>query len=87
MDKQNEVLYLVIANNEQKALRLMDALTFSHMHDLSRVSRAERTIYFKDGKIFKFSSEADRNLTVGRRNWNIYSSRAFEEEFLKSENE
>lgn len=82
MSKQNEVLYLVVADNTEKAVQLMDAFTFSHIHDLSRVSRINRAVYFKDGRIFKFISKAARSLIVSRQNWNIYSSTAFEKEFL-----
>lgn len=83
MDKQNNVLYLVVADTLKSAKQLMDAFTFSNMHELSKVSRAERTVYFKDGRIFKFTSITSNNSVVrNRRNWNIYSGEAFEEEFL-----
>lgn len=83
MSEQNKVLYLVVAETLKSAEQLMDAYTFSHMHELSKVSRAERTVYLKDGRIFKFTSTAS-NYSIGRnqRNWNIYSGKAFEEEFL-----
>lgn len=83
MDEQNKVLYLVVADTLKSAKQLMDAFTFSNMHELSKVSRAERTVYLRDGRIFKFTSNTSKNL-IGRnrRNWNIYSGRAFEEEFL-----
>lgn len=83
MNKQNKVLYLVVADTLKRAKQLMDAFTFSNMHELSKVSRAERTVYLKDGRIFKFISTTSKNSIVrGRRNWNIYSGEAFEEEFL-----
>ena len=83
MDKQNKVLYLVVTDTSKSAKQLMDAFTFSNMHELSKVSRAERTVYFKDGRIFKFTSMTSNNSIVrGRQNWNIYSGGAFEEEFL-----
>ena len=86
MDEQNKVLYLVVADTLKSAKQLMDAFTFSNMHELSKVSRAERTVYLKDGRIFKFTSNASNNSIVrGRRNWNIYSGRAFEEEFLNDD--
>lgn len=83
MDEQNKVLYLVVADTLKSAKQLMDAFTFSNMHKLSKVSRAERTVYLRDGRIFKFTSNTSKNL-IGRnqRNWNIYSGKAFEEEFL-----
>ena len=83
MDEQNKVLYLVVADTLKSAKQLMDAFTFSNMHELSKVSRAERTVYLKDGRIFKFTSTTSNNSIVrGRQNWNIYSGEAFEEEFL-----
>lgn len=83
MDKQNKVLYLIVADTLKRAKQLMDAFAFSNMHELSKVSRAERTVYLKDGRIFKFTSTTSNNSIVrGRRNWNIYSGEAFEEEFL-----
>ena len=83
MSEQNNVLYLVAADTLKSAKELMDAFTFSNMHELSKVSRAERTVYLKDGRIFKFTSMTSNNRFVRNlRNWNIYSGRAFEEEFL-----
>lgn len=83
MDKQNKVLYLVVTDTSKSANQLMDAFTFSNMHELSKVSRAERTVYLKDGRIFKFTSMTSNNRFVRNlQNWNIYSGRAFEEEFL-----
>lgn len=83
MNERNNVLYLVVADTLKSAKQLMDAFTFSNMHELSKVSRAERTVYLKDGRIFKFTSTTSNNLIVrGRQNWNIYSGEAFEEEFL-----
>lgn len=83
MDKQNNVLYLVVADTLKSAKQLMDAFTFRNMHELSKVSRAERTVYLKDGRIFKFTSMTSNNRIVrDLRNWNIYSGKAFEEEFL-----
>lgn len=83
MSERNNVLYLVVADTLKSAKQLMDAFAFSNMHELSKVSRAERTVYLKDGRIFKFTSNASNN-SIGRnrRNWNIYSGKAFEEEFL-----
>ena len=67
----------------KSAKQLMDAFTFSNMHELSQVSRAECTVYLKDGRIFKFTSMTSKNRIVrNRRNLNMYSGRAFEEEFL-----
>lgn len=83
MSEQNNVLYLVAADTLKSAKQLMDAFSFSNMHELSKVSRAERTVYLKDGRIFKFTSMTSNNRFVRNlRNWNIYSGRAFEEEFL-----
>lgn len=83
MSEPNNVLYLVAADTLKSAKQLMDAFTFSNMHELSKVSRAERTVYLKDGRIFKFTSMTSNNRFVRNlRNWNIYSGRAFEEEFL-----
>lgn len=83
MSERNNVLYLVVADTLKSAKQLMDAFTFSNMHELSKVSRAERTVYLKDGRIFKFTSTTSNNRIVRNlRNWNIYSGRAFEEEFL-----
>jgi hypothetical protein len=83
MDKKNKVLYLVVTDTSKSAKQLMDAFTFGNMHELSKVSRAERTVYLKDGRIFKFTSMTSNNSIVrDRRNWNIYSGGAFEEEFL-----
>lgn len=83
MSERNNVLYLVVADTLKSAKQLMDAFTFSNMHELSKVSRAERTVYLKDGRIFKFTSMTSNNRFVRNlRNWNIYSGRAFEEEFL-----
>lgn len=83
MDKQNNVLYLVVADTLKSAKQLMDAFAFNNMHELSKVSRAERTVYLKDGRIFKFTSMTSNNRIVrDLRNWNIYSGGAFEEEFL-----
>lgn len=83
MSEQNNVLYLVVADTLKSAKQLMDAFLFSNMHELSKVSRAERTVYLKDGRIFKFTSMTSNNRFVRNlRNWNIYSGRAFEEEFL-----
>lgn len=83
MDKQNKVLYLVVTDTSKSAKQLMDAFAFNNMHELSKVSRAERTVYLKDGRIFKFTSRTSNNSIVrGRQNWNIYSGEAFEEEFL-----
>lgn len=83
MSEQNNVLYLVAADTLKSAKQLMDAFTFSNMHELSKVSRAERTVYLKDGRIFKFTSMTSNNRFVRNlRNWNIYSGRAFEEGFL-----
>lgn len=83
MDKQNNVLYLVAADTLKSAKQLMDAFAFNNMHELSKVSRAERTVYLKDGRIFKFTSMTSNNRIVrDLRNWNIYSGKAFEEEFL-----
>ncbi len=83
MSEQNNVLYLVAADTLKSAKQLMDAFTFSNMHELSKVSRAERTVYLKDGRIFKFTSMTSNNRFIRNlRNWNIYSGRAFEEEFL-----
>lgn len=83
MSEQNNVLYLVAADTLKSAKQLMNAFTFSNMHELSKVSRAERTVYLKDGRIFKFTSMTSNNRFVRNlRNWNIYSGRAFEEEFL-----
>lgn len=71
------------ADTSKSAKQLMDAFTFSNMHELSKVSRAERTVYLKDGRIFKFTSMTSNNRIVRNlRNWNIYSGKAFEEEFL-----
>ncbi len=83
MSERNNVLYLVVADTLKSAKQLMDAFTFGNMHELSKVSRAERTVYLKDGRIFKFTSTTSNN-SIGRnrRNWNIYSGKAFEEEFL-----
>lgn len=86
MSEQNNVLYLVAADTLKSAKQLMDAFTFSNMHELSKVSRAERTVYLKDGRIFKFTSMTSNNRFVRNlRNWNIYSGRAFEEEFLNDD--
>lgn len=83
MDKQNKVLYLVVTDTSKSAKQLMDAFTFRNMHELSKVFRAERTVYLKDGRIFKFTSMTSNNRSVRYlRNWNIYSGEAFEEEFL-----
>lgn len=83
MSEKNNVLYLVVANTSKSAKQLMDAFTFGNMHELSKVSRAERTVYLKDGRIFKFTSMTSNNRIVRNlRNWNIYSDGAFEEEFL-----
>lgn len=83
MDKQNNVLYLVVADTLKSAKQLMDAFAFNNMYELSKVSRAERTVYLKDGRIFKFTSMTSNNRIVrDLRNWNIYSGKAFEEEFL-----
>lgn len=83
MSEQNNVLYLVAADTLKSAKQLMDAFTFSNMHELSKVSRAERTVYLKDGRIFKFTSMTSNNRFIRNlRNWNMYSGRAFEEEFL-----
>lgn len=61
----------------------MDAFAFGNMHELSKVFRAERTVYLRDGRIFKFTCITSNNSIVrGRQNWNIYSGEAFEEEFL-----
>ena len=83
MSERNNVLYLVVADTLKSAKQLMDAFTFGNMHELSKVSRAERTVYLRDGRIFKFTSMTSKN-SIGRnrRNWNIYSGKAFEEEFL-----
>ena len=80
MSERNNVLYLVVTETLKSAEQLMDAFAFSK---LSKVSRAERTVYLRDGRIFKFTSNTSKNL-IGRnqRNWNIYSGKAFEEEFL-----
>lgn len=84
MSEQNNVLYLVAADTLKSAKQLMDAFTFSNMHELSKVSRAERTVYLKDGRIFKFTSMTSNNRFIRNlRNWNIYSGEAFEEEFFK----
>lgn len=85
MGKQNGVLYLVVADSMKKAVQLMDTFVFSHMNDLSRVSKAAHTVYFTDGRIFKFTSKISDNSIRGRRNWNTYSDRAFEEEFLNGD--
>lgn len=83
MDKQNNVLYLVVADTLKSAKQLMDAFAFNNMHELSKVSRDECTVYLKDGRIFKFTSMTSNNRIVRNlRNWNIYSGKAFEEEFL-----
>lgn len=83
MSEQNNVLYLVIADNMKSAEQLMVSFVFRYMYNLSRVSKADHTVYFTDGRIFKFTSKTSKN-SIGRnrRNWNIYSSEAFEEEFL-----
>lgn len=83
MSERNNVLYLVVADSLKSAKQLMDAFAFGNMHELSKVSRAERTVYLRDGRIFKFTSMTSKN-SIGRnrRNWNIYSGKAFEEEFL-----
>lgn len=83
MSERNKVLYLVVAETLKSAEQLMDAFAFGNMHELSKVSRAERTVYLRDGRIFKFTCIRSKNL-IGRnrRNWNIYSGGAFEEEFL-----
>lgn len=83
MSERNNVLYLVVTETLKSAEQLMDAFAFSNMHKLSKVSRAERTVYLRDGRIFKFTSNTSKNL-IGRnqRNWNIYSGKAFEEGFL-----
>lgn len=86
MDKQNKVLYLVVTDTSKSAKQLMDAFTFRNMHELSKVSRAERTVYLKDGRTFKFTSMTSNNSIVrGRRNWNIYSGEVFSEEFLNDD--
>lgn len=86
MDKKNKVLYLVVTDTSKSAKQLMDAFTFGNMHELSKVSRAECTVYLKDGRIFKFTSMTSNNSIVrGRQNWNIYSGEAFEEEFLNGD--
>lgn len=83
MDKQNKVLYLVVTDTLKSAKQLMDAFAFRNMHELLKVSRAERTVYLKDGRIFKFTSMTSNNRIVrDLRNWNIYGGEAFEEEFL-----
>ena len=85
MDKKNKVLYLVVTDTSKSAKQLMDAFTFGNMHELSKVSRAERTVYLKDGRIFKFTSMTSSNRIVrDLRNWNIYSGKAFEDEFLNN---
>lgn len=86
MSEQNEVLYLIVAETSKRAKQLMDAFAFGNMHELSKVSRAERTVYLRDGRIFKFTSMTSKN-SIGRnrRNWNIYSGGAFEEEFLNDD--
>lgn len=83
MNKQNKVLYLVVADTLKSAKQLMDAFTFGNMHELSKVSRAECTVYLKDGRIFKFTSMTSNNrIARDLRNWNIYGGEAFAEEFL-----
>ena len=83
MSERNNVLYLIVADTSKSAKQLMDAFTFRNMHELSKVSRAERTVYLKDWRIFKFTSMTSNNRIVrDLRNWNIYSGKAFEEEFL-----
>lgn len=83
MSKQNKVLYLVVTDTPKSAKQLMDVFAFNNMHELSKVSRSECTVYLKDGRIFKFTSRTSNNSIVrGRQNWNIYSGEAFEEEFL-----
>ena len=83
MDKKNKVLYLVVTDTSKSAKQLMDAFAFRNMHELSKAFRAERTVYLKDGRIFKFTSMTSNDRSVrALRNWNIYSGKAFEEEFL-----
>lgn len=83
MSERNNVLYLVVTDTSKSAKQLMDAFAFRNMHELSKVSRAERTVYLKDGRIFKFTSMTSNNRIVrDLRNWNIYGGEAFEEEFL-----
>lgn len=54
MDKQNKVLYLVMCSTVKRSYYLMDELAFQNMYKLSKVSRKERTVYFRDGRIFRF---------------------------------
>lgn len=83
MSERNNVLYLVVTDTLKSAKQLMDAFAFSNMHELSKVSRAECTVYLKDGRIFKFTSMTSNNrIARDLRNWNIYGGEAFEEEFL-----
>ena len=87
MSKQNEVLYLIICNTVARSYSLMDALVSQNMYKLSRVSREERTVYFRDGRIFRFVGADERTAFIGVLSWNKLDEKEFEEEFLKSENE
>lgn len=82
MSKQNEVLYLVMCSTVERSYYLMDELAFQNMYKLSKVSRKERTVYFRDGRIFRFVGAYEKSAFIGRNNWNTYSDEAFEEEFL-----
>lgn len=88
MSERNNVLYLVVADTLKSAKQLMDAFAFNNMHELSKVSRDECTVYLKDGRIFKFTSMTSNNrIARGLRNWNIYGGEAFEEEVLCNAND
>lgn len=45
-------------------------------------SRKERTVYFRDGRIFRFVGADERSAFIGRYNWNKLYEKEFEEEFL-----
>ena len=85
MDKQNEVLYLIMCSTVEKSYYLMDELAFQNMYKLSKVSRKERTVYFRDGRIFRFVGTAERTAFIGSRNWNKLDEKEFEEGFLNDD--
>ena len=82
MDKQNKVLYLVMCSTVERSYYLMDELAFQNMYKLSKVSRKERTVYFRDGLIFRFVGADERSAFIGRYNWYKLYEKEFEEEFL-----
>lgn len=82
-----EVLYLVWSVSGRASIRLMNDFIEKYFYKIVRTNSAERVVYLKDGRIFKFVDEMGcsgftRRIKAGKR-WTEMSDEEFIKEYLE----